>query len=42
VFQDDQTVYETTGDHEDFKAQNIDTAGVIARVKGLFRGHSHT
>ncbi|KAL8114658.1 hypothetical protein AgCh_021500 [Apium graveolens] len=26
---------------KDFKAQRIDTAGVIARVKDLFKGHNH-
>lgn len=41
-FQDDRAVYETFLEiMKDFKAQNIDTAGVIGRVKGLFKGHKH-
>lgn len=41
-FQDDRAVYETFLEiMKDFKAQHIDTAGVIARVKGLFKGHKH-
>ena len=41
-FQDDRQVYETFLEiMKDFKAQNIDTAGVIDRVKTLFKGHKH-
>ncbi|KAF9623250.1 hypothetical protein IFM89_000739 [Coptis chinensis] len=40
MFQDKREKYEEFLDvMKDFKAQRIDTAGVIARVKDLFRGH---
>ncbi|CAI8587748.1 unnamed protein product [Vicia faba] len=40
IFQDKRDKYEDFLEvMKDFKAQRIDTAGVIARVKDLFRGH---
>ncbi|CAA0820219.1 Paired amphipathic helix protein Sin3-like 1 [Striga hermonthica] len=40
MFQDQKEKYESFLDvMKDFKAQRIDTAGVIARVKELFKGH---
>ena len=39
-FQEDRQVYETFLEiMKEFKAQSIDTTGVIERVKGLFKGH---
>ncbi|KAI8528426.1 hypothetical protein RHMOL_Rhmol12G0147900 [Rhododendron molle] len=40
MFQDNRAKYDVFLDvMKDFKAQRIDTAGVIARVKELFKGH---
>ncbi|KAK9277386.1 hypothetical protein L1049_006929 [Liquidambar formosana] len=40
IFQDNREKYEDFLEvMKDFKAQRIDTAGVIARVKDLFKGH---
>ncbi|KAL0424317.1 UNVERIFIED_CONTAM: Paired amphipathic helix protein Sin3-like 1, partial [Sesamum radiatum] len=40
MFQDQREKYDRFLDvMKDFKAQRIDTAGVIARVKELFKGH---
>ncbi|CAL1392009.1 unnamed protein product [Linum trigynum] len=42
MFQDKQDKYETFLEvMKDFKAQKTDTAGVIARVKELFKGHNN-
>ncbi|XP_055805599.1 paired amphipathic helix protein Sin3-like 2 isoform X2 [Solanum dulcamara] len=42
MFQDQREKYDLFLDvMKDFKAQRIDTAGVIARVKDLFKGHSN-
>jgi paired amphipathic helix protein Sin3a len=40
MFQDNKEKYETfLGVMKDFKAQRVDTNGVIARVKDLFKGY---
>ncbi|MFS8017316.1 putative transcription regulator Others family [Helianthus anomalus] len=42
MFQDQREKYDLFLDvMKDFKAQRIDTAGVIARVKSLFKGHNN-
>ncbi|GJS76879.1 paired amphipathic helix protein Sin3-like protein 2 isoform X1 [Tanacetum coccineum] len=42
MFQDQREKYDMFLDvMKDFKAQRVDTAGVIARVKELFRGHNN-
>ncbi|KAM0005896.1 putative transcription regulator Others family [Helianthus debilis subsp. tardiflorus] len=42
MFQDQREKYDMFLDvMKDFKAQRIDTAGVIARVKELFKGHNN-
>ncbi|WOG93367.1 hypothetical protein DCAR_0312651 [Daucus carota subsp. sativus] len=42
MFQDQREKYDTFLDvMKDFKAQRIDTTGVIARVKELFKGHNN-
>ncbi|KAL0461660.1 UNVERIFIED_CONTAM: Paired amphipathic helix protein Sin3-like 2 [Sesamum latifolium] len=39
MFQDQREKYDRFLDVKDFKAQRIDTTGVIGRVKELFKGH---
>ncbi|GMP51064.1 hypothetical protein CsSME_00017440 [Camellia sinensis var. sinensis] len=42
MFQDQRDKYDTFLDvMKDFKAQRVDTTGVIARVKELFKGHNN-